>query len=345
MNVLFARIGYMQYYQGADTERPVNGGKHNIENIGHEAFNFRREKDGCCYGYVQPPRGTKKNNDPHLNIGRINPAFKKSDCVTDVLVIWVATKPKEYGGGQYVVGWYKNATVYREFQPLSKNIRRYPLKDACYNIKCRADDVVLLPPQKRKLSIPRTNSEITSLGQANIFYLLNGKGAPIANLAKEIKNAIVLTKKYNGPNLKTKDDCVQDGHSQSSYESDPNIRKAIEDYAMWRCKVFYKKKGFHCEDVSQTESYDVLATNGNCIKWIEVKGTRGSGDGVILTKNEVKLAKRKKTILYLLCNIRYDNKTGKVSGGDESTHSWKFTRSNLIPLSYHYLIPEKGVSE
>ena len=36
MNVLFARIGYMQYYQGADTEKPVNGGKHNIENIGHE---------------------------------------------------------------------------------------------------------------------------------------------------------------------------------------------------------------------------------------------------------------------------------------------------------------------
>lgn len=339
MNVLFARIGYMQYYQGADTEKPVNGGKHNIENIGHEAFNFRREKDGFCYGYVQPPRGKKKNNNPRLNIGRINPACKKSDYVKDVLVIWVATKPKEYGGGQYVVGWYKNATVFREFQLLNKNIRRYPLKDACYNIKCRSEDAVLLPAQKRKLSIPRTNSEITSLGQANIFYLLDSKGAPVAALAKEIKNAIALTKKYSGPNLKTKEDCVQDSQSQYSYESDPKIRKAIEDYAMKRCKKFYKRKGFHCEDVSQTKSYDILATKGNCVKWIEVKGTRGAGDGVILTKNEVNLAKRKKTILFLVCNIRYDYEKGRASGGEDSVHNWNFTRSNLIPLSYHYLIP------
>lgn len=337
-HVLFARIGYMQYYKGVAVEKPVNGGGHNEANIGHEAFNFNCENDGFCYGYVQPPRGNAENYNPRLNIDRINPSFKEKDYIKNVLVIWVATKPKELGGGQYVVGWYKNATVYREFQKIDKNINRYPLKNFHYNIKCNSDDVVLLPVNKRNLYIPRSSKIVTSMGKANIFYLLDSNGCQRNNLAKEIKKAIVLTERYAGSNIKTDEDCLQDIHVQCSYEMDSKIRKLIENYSMTKCISYYKSKGYKCEDVSQQESFDVLATKGKETLKIEVKGTRGLGDKIIMTKNEVDLAKRDKTILFLVCNIIYDYKTGKTFGGEERILKWNFTPSSLIALSYSYQI-------
>ncbi len=267
--------------------------------------------------------------------------LKKKDYIENVLVIWVATKPKELGSGQYVVGWYKNATVYRDFQKIDKNINRYPLKNFYYNIKCNSDDVVLLPVNKRNLYIPykpQSKQKIVSMGQANIFYLLDTKGKQIHNLAKEIKRAIVLTERYAGANIKTNEDCLQDIHAQSSYEMDPKIRKAIEYHAMRKCISYYKRKGYKCEDVSLRESFDVLARKGNEMLKIEVKGTRGPGDKIIMTKKEVDLAKRDKTILFLVSNIVYDYKTGKTSGGEERILMWNFTQSSLIALSYSYQV-------
>ena len=337
--ILFARIGYMQYYQGVDSERPIGGGYYNENEIGHEAFNFKREADGFCYGYVQPPRGTSDNENPRLNISRICPTCKKEDFVKNVLVIWVATRPKEFGGGQYVVGWYKDATVYREFQKIGKDIDRHPLKNFHYNIKCKSSDAVLLPTNKRKVYIPKPSHGLTSIGQANICYILDAKGNPIKNLVKELNHAIDLTNSYAGSNLVTKEDCFQDIQSQYSYESNPKIRKAIEDFAMKKCIKHYEKMGFKCEDVSQQESFDVLAKKGTSTIKIEVKGTRSSGDKIILTKNEVELAKQKETVLFLVCNIHYNEETDKASGGDEKILEWNFSDSNLIALSYSYQIP------
>ena len=260
------------------------------------------------------------------------------DYIENVLVIWVATKPKELGGGQYVVGWYKNATVYRDFQKIDENINRYPLKNFYYNIKCKSDDVVLLPVNKRGLYIPRSNKIVSSMGKANIFYLLDSKGCQRNNLAKEIKKAIVLTEKYAGSNIKTNEDCLQDIHAQYSYEADPKIRKAIEHYAMAKCILYYKSKGYKCEDVSLQKSFDVLAIKGKKILKIEVKGTRGPGDKIIMTKNEVDLAKRNKTFLFLVCDIMYDYKTGKTTGGEKRILKWNFSPSSLIALSYSYQI-------
>jgi len=42
--VLFARVGNMDYYQGAADEKPIGGGKYNEENIGYEASANREER-------------------------------------------------------------------------------------------------------------------------------------------------------------------------------------------------------------------------------------------------------------------------------------------------------------
>ena len=147
-----------------------------------------------------------------------------------------------------------------------------------------------------------------------------------------------MTERYAGANIKTNEDCLQDIHAQCSYEMDPQIRKAIEHYAMTKCISYYKGKGYKCEDVSQRKSFDVLAIKGKEILKIEVKGTRGSGDKIIMTKKEVDLAKSNKTILFLVCNIIYDYETGKTTGGEKRILKWNFSPSSLIALSYSYLV-------
>ena len=50
--IVFARIGWMKYYNGpqADDERPKGGGKYTETGVGHEVFNFKTI-DGQLFGY------------------------------------------------------------------------------------------------------------------------------------------------------------------------------------------------------------------------------------------------------------------------------------------------------
>lgn len=63
------------------------------------------------YGYVQPPNAGAKADQGQINIDRLGGAG--ADSVDGVLVVWTARRPK---GGTVVVGWYKDATVYRYYQ-------------------------------------------------------------------------------------------------------------------------------------------------------------------------------------------------------------------------------------
>ena len=70
------------------------------------------------------------------------------DTLNDVLVVFVATDPKH--GGQRIVGWYDNATVYRHYQ-VSKDKRR---KSFDYFIESKADDAVRVPEKRRNFVVP-----------------------------------------------------------------------------------------------------------------------------------------------------------------------------------------------
>ena len=68
-------------------DRPVNGGKYNRDNIGHEVYNFLPD-NGKYYGFVQTGK---------ISLDRIG-ASSKDEFVDGVLVVWVSTKPsREYG--------------------------------------------------------------------------------------------------------------------------------------------------------------------------------------------------------------------------------------------------------
>src|SRR5580658_4196127 len=106
--VLFARIGWMKFYAGAIDEKPVGGGSYTKEHIGSELFNFK-PVGPFLYGFAKGGSRTSA-----FNLKRIDPGADNSDKLEQVTVVFVAKDPR---GGQRVVGWYENATVYRKWQP------------------------------------------------------------------------------------------------------------------------------------------------------------------------------------------------------------------------------------
>ena len=85
-------------------DKPVNGGAYNKKQIRHEIYNYK-SFNGMYFGYVQSVGDS-------IRIEKIG-GNAKDDYVNNILVVWVSTKKS---GGQVIVGWYKNATVYRNHQ-------------------------------------------------------------------------------------------------------------------------------------------------------------------------------------------------------------------------------------
>ena len=141
--MIFFRVGWMTSYMGKTSSDEIIGGGSYVQKhgFGHEVFNFLQFRDRM-FGYVSPPGKSRK-----LTIGKIN-GVKQQESVDDVLVVWVATDPEARGG--YVVGWYKNATVFESAQPAPAGSNRSFQGETCdYYATAASKDTVLLPPNER----------------------------------------------------------------------------------------------------------------------------------------------------------------------------------------------------
>lgn len=156
MPILFCNVGWMNHYNGIHDDSIKRGGEYNQHSTGHEVCNFSNTA-GTLYGYVQPTG--------QIKIERLG--ANKNDCfVSGVTVVWTAGPEN---GGTAVVGWYENATVYREAQTLSKPSalqKKNGIKS--YRVKAPADQAVLLPVERRELMIPRAVKG--GIGQSNVWF-------------------------------------------------------------------------------------------------------------------------------------------------------------------------------
>lgn len=156
MKILFCNVGWMRDYNGITGDSIERGGSYNNKAIGHEVCNFS-SIGGKVFGYVQPTG--------QIKIERLG-ADKNASSISGVTVVWTAG-PKI--GGTAVIGWYKNATVYRYYQEL-QNRKKIQKKNKLthYRIEARAEDTTLLPPEERDLLIPRAVKG--GIGQSNVWY-------------------------------------------------------------------------------------------------------------------------------------------------------------------------------
>ena len=160
MKILFCNIGWSKAYHGStEDDRLQNGGSYVDERgDGNEAYNFSHV-NRKYYGYVQA--------NGNISIERIDGKSHKNAHVSDVLVVWMASKPKT--GGTYIVGWYKHATVHREMQ--FYDATEYDEHNAYY-AACDVRDGVLLPVERRTFLIPNamTAGKGKGRGRSNLWY-------------------------------------------------------------------------------------------------------------------------------------------------------------------------------
>ena len=135
MNIMYCNIGEMESYNGTANDSIHGGGSYNDDHIGHEVNNFTNH-NGSFWGFVQSKNDT-------INIAEHFDCSQNAEYVDDVLVVWVIRK-------RYIVGFYKNARVYKkkQFLPDSFLSERVYLD---YNIT--SNEAIIIPRFERTFEI------------------------------------------------------------------------------------------------------------------------------------------------------------------------------------------------
>lgn len=164
--LVICRVAYMKFYNGITADDiPINGGSYVTENNdAFEKYNFHRYDDGYCYGFIETKykRGHTADNNYARAIGieQIDPLYKNESSIENVRVVMMAFSPSLKKN--VVVGWYDNATVYRN---------RVIESDKTYMLKCLAHDAHLIPDKERYFEVPRASGNEFGIGQSNFWYI------------------------------------------------------------------------------------------------------------------------------------------------------------------------------
>lgn len=205
--ILFARITDMKYYRGiTDTDKPCNGGSY-VKDTGyaHECNNFNPvEYEGIekCIGFSMMSGG-KGVKQLHIeNIYGCN-LLKNEDAANNVYIVFVS---KAFGSKTMrVVGFYKNATVYREPQFLFID-ESYEQQ---YQFEALKENCILLPYSERhkgsKWFVPASSSKYQKFGfgRFNLWYA-GGLGASKEEI-EYVEQMIKSIDTYDGANWMDKE--------------------------------------------------------------------------------------------------------------------------------------------
>ena len=266
MNILFCNIGWMELYRGQQTGASIKGGGAFVEKEGrgHEVCNFS-EHNGFVYGYVETP-GT------NLDIGRI--VGHESDVAEGVLIVWTA--PLNGRAPAVVVGWYKDATVYRAFQKFDRVPPIHEENQVIgYRFRVKRENAVLLPVDSRTHEIPKHQKGL--MGQANIWYGDTPEGKSV------VKSVLALVDGTSRP------------LAGKRGKTDPEHKAKVEKAAIKVVRQHYTKLGYAVDSVEKDNvGWDLEMRFGGRVRFrIEVKGLSGSEPGVGLTPNEYNKFKEK----------------------------------------------------
>lgn len=287
---IFMRIAWMKDYQGVtDFDIPSGAGLYVDENKdGGEVYNFLPIGSKYFgYGRVQ------RNKSIHLEkLG----ASIEDEYVDDITIIFFA-RNKPLGGGQYIVGWYENARLYRTVQQLDKTRVKYR---KYYNSFCPKEKAYLVPEDDRTVfKVPEDGP-----GQSNLWYVENYRDK---KYLEEVKKYIQNPKNYIRRLPKKK-------RKGSPWQKDAELRKKIEIAAMDTIAKYYESKGFdvvykHTENLG----WDLEAYLENATLLLEVKGLSGLFHVVEFTENEYRNSNTNRKH-YRICIVEYamDPKKRKV---------------------------------
>ena len=260
--MVFFNTTWMDYYEGKEKKVYMGGSYVERNGYGGEIYNFKNIK-GKVYGYVQP---MGRNNLERLG------AKKNAESLSGVLVIFTATHGE---GGTYIVGWYKNATVYRDYQETRMEERIYNDEYIGYYAVANAEDVILLDKDERVGVFEQIPKGKGGMGRSNVWY------ADSDNMHDFRKKVLDFIDKYEEGKIKTV--------SRINRLKDSILKKKVEVAAIEKVTDYYTKLGYDVKSVeTDNVGWDLEVRLKRMLLRVEVKGTSSSDILVNLTPNEYK---------------------------------------------------------
>ena len=273
--IVFLNIGWMKNYQGFSEDKIIGGGSFVAEKgYGHEIYNFLPEQ-GKVFGYVQPviPHNT-------IKIERIG-ATPQDSSISNVLAVWVSKSPS---GGVYIVGWYKNATIFKDIQrPSTKTKREHQGEIFGYYVRAKETDCTLLSLDKRTFQVPRGKG---GMGQSNVWYADQEEHLEFKKTVLEYINLGQSPQTYR-----------KTPKTGTPRQPDPIKKQKVEEAAITTTIKHYEQLGYTVSSVEKDNvGWDLVANIGKKKLLLEVKGLSQSQIVVELPPNEYENMKRHKDI-------------------------------------------------
>jgi hypothetical protein len=328
--LIFIRGGYSEHYDSRrDKAPPQGGGSSNDVTPGAERDNFRPFK-GEYYVYTRA-----RWNQP-LNLTRLG-AEPGADEIGGVTVVQVATRPE---GKEFVVGWFRGATAYAEFDH-----RPFPPRQV-YCFRAPVDRAILLPPDERIFPVPK--GKPGQMGQSQVRYASDASGRLLLAdwmivILKEIKkrearSGVVAP----APESTQVETSTATGQGRGLT---PGQRKAVEDFAMARAIEHFQQLHDTVEDVHGREPFDLLCSNrgGRSALRVEVKGTTGDARTILVTAGEVSSARAHRTALFIASELTWTDEAratlDPTNWRQDVIDRWAPTDHDLNPTAYEWHNP------
>lgn len=288
--MVFFNVGWMDEYRGLNpAERTLgNHGFLKEHQHGFESFNFL-EVDGVVRGY-------RPGHEADLRIDRIG-AARGDPAARGVLVVWLAREPRS--GQTLVVGWYRDATVYRSSQYGPAGTRSVEGREAPYSAETKASEARVLPPLAREFRVESRRTSPNGFGQSPVWY-----GSDEVN---ERVWQYILSVGHAGAKRGVP---IGRHRTRPPRNLDPELRRKVERAAVDHATAFYESpEGGLCKVVSvevEGRGWDLEVAGDGVFLLVEVKGLQGSELVCELTPNEYEKMRapehRDRYVVYVVSN-------------------------------------------
>ena len=278
----------MTWYQGH--EENIHAGSFDFAKMygfGFEMYNFLNI-DGRYYGFVE--LSLRKGREKSIRLENLG-ASRSDSSLDGVLAVWTA--PSRDGKGREVVGWYRNATLYRHVIRPKGKVKRERLfthpnaeesQEIGYRIVADAEGSRLLHPDERVLRIPPYGRGVKGVpGQSSIYYPFNH----VTDEAVKLRNRVLaFIEQYD-----TRSPPSSPGKRPRWRAQDQKRKRRIEKAAVKHvCKHFgtgRKGLGYRIKSrEGDSVGYDLLMTKGDITLCVEVKGRSGNEVVADFSRNE-----------------------------------------------------------
>ena len=183
----------------------------------HERANFK-VIDGRVYGYVPVREKISTKTPGNVNIEKLG-AERGSAFAHGVDVIWFANNPAKPSDA-YIVGWYRNAKVFKDIQYI---------EDQDYRVQCKAEDATLIGESSRTFHIPHVRSLVGQklgygYGQSSLWYA-EGADEFVKQVATYIDSVERASVRVSGTNANAIGDAINDLDDYSVGSQTPERRE------------------------------------------------------------------------------------------------------------------------